>query len=365
MSTNFEDLIGRGATGSKPAAGVPGRLYYDTTLEQLERDTGVAWEVCEPGSGGGGAPTDYPYWGFGANGDLSAEVNVLAMHLANEFRNFPTYTPIDLDLAALNLWYDSIGTPTTAPTMVDVAGEGGITETWEYAIKCVADAANEGWEQRYTYADEHRIKAGKYLSGLFAIWVVTNGRTVTATFRNSTGETTTATATAQDWTTVEVPGHLLAGTYVDVEFTVDGADTFYVVPLGLNIGMRGVPLRPRSTRYVDKTEANVVNGVDPGGADFTDVNIQANTSKLAVAFQCAGRYKNTTAGDNFLRCRRNGDTTDGSGQIVCVAPSTTITGAGMKIVPLDDQQIFEYKTAAAAGSAETVNIGVNGYWEWE
>lgn len=55
MSTSFEDLIGRGATGSKPAAGVPGRLYYDTTLGQWERDTGVAWEVCEPIPGSGDA----------------------------------------------------------------------------------------------------------------------------------------------------------------------------------------------------------------------------------------------------------------------------------------------------------------------
>lgn len=48
MSTNFEDLIGRGSTENKPSAGIPGRLYYDTTLGQLERDTGLIWEVCEP-----------------------------------------------------------------------------------------------------------------------------------------------------------------------------------------------------------------------------------------------------------------------------------------------------------------------------
>jgi len=41
------DMIGRGATGSKPAAGTAGRLYYDTTLSQLQRDTGAAWEQVE------------------------------------------------------------------------------------------------------------------------------------------------------------------------------------------------------------------------------------------------------------------------------------------------------------------------------
>jgi hypothetical protein len=73
MSTDFEDLIGRGDTASKPAAGIPGRLYYDTTLEQWERDTGLAWEVCEPAAGGGDAsaitytPTTPADWDGGAD----------------------------------------------------------------------------------------------------------------------------------------------------------------------------------------------------------------------------------------------------------------------------------------------------------
>lgn len=48
MSTNFEDLILRDATGNRPTAGVPGRLFYDTTLEKWQRDTGADWEDCEP-----------------------------------------------------------------------------------------------------------------------------------------------------------------------------------------------------------------------------------------------------------------------------------------------------------------------------
>lgn len=55
-STNFEDLIGRGATGAKPAASVPGRLYFDTTLVQMERDNGATWDAVE--GAGTGLPTD-------------------------------------------------------------------------------------------------------------------------------------------------------------------------------------------------------------------------------------------------------------------------------------------------------------------
>ncbi len=48
------DIIGRGATASKPAAGIPGRLYYNTSSEKWERDNGAAWEDCEPAAGSGG-----------------------------------------------------------------------------------------------------------------------------------------------------------------------------------------------------------------------------------------------------------------------------------------------------------------------
>ena len=44
----LEDLILRDTTLNKPAAGVAGRLYYDTDLETLERDSGVAWESIGP-----------------------------------------------------------------------------------------------------------------------------------------------------------------------------------------------------------------------------------------------------------------------------------------------------------------------------
>lgn len=47
MSTNFEDLIGRGNTAGKPAAGVPGRLYFDTDTGKLNRDNGSTWDEVE------------------------------------------------------------------------------------------------------------------------------------------------------------------------------------------------------------------------------------------------------------------------------------------------------------------------------
>src|SRR5690349_856367 len=46
------DIIGRGDTASRPAAGTEGRLYSDTDDDTLYRDNGTIWESV----GGSGAP---------------------------------------------------------------------------------------------------------------------------------------------------------------------------------------------------------------------------------------------------------------------------------------------------------------------
>lgn len=47
MST-LASTIGRGVTGSRPAASEAGRLYYDTTVAILYRDNGSSWDSCSP-----------------------------------------------------------------------------------------------------------------------------------------------------------------------------------------------------------------------------------------------------------------------------------------------------------------------------
>lgn len=49
MST-LSATIGRGATGSRPAASEAGRLYYDTTAQIWYRDNGSSWDNCTPAS---------------------------------------------------------------------------------------------------------------------------------------------------------------------------------------------------------------------------------------------------------------------------------------------------------------------------
>jgi hypothetical protein len=65
-------VVGRGTTASKPAAGTAGRLYFDTDLGKLQRDSGSAWQDVESTTTSG-APTDAHYVTTQAESGLSAE----------------------------------------------------------------------------------------------------------------------------------------------------------------------------------------------------------------------------------------------------------------------------------------------------
>jgi len=49
---NLENLILRDTAANRPAAGIAGRLFYDTTNAKLQRDNGTSWDDCEPGASG-------------------------------------------------------------------------------------------------------------------------------------------------------------------------------------------------------------------------------------------------------------------------------------------------------------------------
>ncbi len=307
----------------------------------------------------------YPYLGFGTNGTLSAEVDVQGMQLVNEFMGFPAVAANDADLVTLNLWFEDLSTPTTKVTFADLAGEAGITETYEYALKCAGDSSGDGWYQRLTYADQPRVKSGRKLSGLFAVWCPA-GRVVTIALTTSTPTTVSAvTTTTAAWETIKVENLTLDGTYVDVKASIDGTGAFYVVPLGLCIGPKAVPLPPRPLRYVDLGNTTaVVNNVDPAGAGYTDVDLTANTSNLAVAAVLFVQYRNLTTAGTGVKIRRNGNTQDGNSQYAVLTPSTSLFVGNQAIVWLDDGQVYEYTTGAAAGDSEAVYNFLTGYWEW-
>lgn len=288
--------------------------------------------------------------------------NIQASQLVNEIKGWPPIINTG-SLSALNLWWDNVGTVSVGAAVVPTASES-ITENYELAIKVVASSGSSGVYQRYTYAEEPRIKSGRILSALVAIWSVSSA-SVTARLVNSDDSETVASAvTAAAWTIVEIPSHSLAGTYCDLQITVAAPGTFYVVPLGVNIGTRAYPLPPRPERFVD-VGVNVVNNVDPGGTtNWTDVDITTQTSPLAFAALLVGVYVNSVT-NRRLDFRRNGDSTiDFSVVGICYSQVTNIATIGHKKVFLDDAQIFEYLTTGQAADTESVYVGIGGYWEW-
>lgn len=313
----------------------------------MQRSTGAAWEDCEP---------------TGTGGDVTYSA-LSVSQLINEIKGWPAVVNTG-DLDALNLWWDKVGTPTTAPTVTDTS-VAGLTDNYERCIKVVTDAASEGMSQRFTYADEPRVKAGRTISALLAIWSV-GAVSVTAKLLNSdASETAAAAVTAAAWTIVEVPAHVLAGTYVDLQITAGAAGTFYVVPLGMNIGSRAFPLRARGLRWVEAPSADLVSNVDPGAAVQT-VDLTANTSNLAARVAGFFIYQNTAGVGYRLAVRRNGDTTAIARciQVVHTVITAGHTGGAFE-VDLDDGQNLQYLTDGAVGNAESVYMAIRGYWEWE
>jgi hypothetical protein len=344
-------------TGPNTSARLPVGIDGYYLKANSAQATGLEWAAV---SSTGGAPTDYPYLGFGTNSTLSAEVDVQSLSQVNEVMGWPPYVPDGTDLHAGNLWFRSVGTPTTAPTVVHVAGESGLTETYERAIKVVTDAAGEGFETLpWTYADQPRVKAGKHLSALVAIWAV-GGVSVTAKLVNSdASETVAAAVSAAAWTLVEIPNHLLAGTTCKLQFTTDGAGTFYVAALSANLGPRGLMLGPRPTRWVSIGYARVVNGVDTQET-YVDVDAAASTSPLAFRVEFGAQYRSTA--HHGLIVRRNGFV----GTDVYITSTLVANGyqAAYGQVHLDDGQTFEIKGNEAPANQEFVYIDLRGYEEY-
>jgi hypothetical protein len=301
----------------------------------------------------------------GGAGDMTYAV-IQACQLINEIKGWPPNVPIDSDLVTLNLWWDDAGSPTTKATVVDVAGEAGITETYELALKCAGDGAGDGFMQRYTYADEPRLKVGRVCSAILAIWSV-SAIEVTAKLLNSdASETAAAAVAAAAWTIVKIENHTLAGTHCDLQVTAGAAGTFYVVPLGMNIGTKAFPLRARGLRYVETgyQGAWTVNGVDLAGASWTDADFTSVSSSLTATNRLLVAYNNTTAAGTGPTFRRNGSA-DAYGFHVATKQSTSNFLAADTIdMACDDGQIIEYTTGAGAGDTEALYVACGGYWEW-
>jgi len=295
--------------------------------------------------------------------------------LQNEVKGWPPLVQVGagLDLVTAGQWWDTVATPTTEFSAVPVSGEAGLDAKFFHVGKCVTNAVNEGFHQRFTYADEPRIKSGKVISAL--IWVGSTAGSVDCTVKllNSDATETVGTlvATDGDWDLYAVLNHTTAGTYVDLQVTKDTAGTFYAggnitVMLGANV--IGLPPRKLVYRKYDATSSATAKVSNDGEGDtdtWTDVDCTAQTSALAARVQMELLIAEFTAGFRYYT-RRNGDA--GAPQYHLIQDTTVETRPTVQVEEiLDDAQIFEYKIDRWTGSTTvgTAKIYLLGYWEWE
>ena len=286
----------------------------------------------------------------------------------NEVRNFPSMEGAD---DAQPEWWEEENANATL-TEVDVSGEG-ITETFERALKVVTTGANEYAYQRYTYADEPRLKSGRTVSAIAKVWSVGG---VSARIRLNTSTPTSvvsSSTTAAAWTTLRANALVLDGTYVQIELEVD-TGTAYFAEITVMVGSRAVTLKPRGLRYrwVDSVSVKSLTGL-ADEATWTDIDVTANSSPLAAIASVHATMFEASGSTHFrLYMRRNGSAeaaadTNALGHVFSTTGSTDAAMSNDAQVLLDDGQIFEYHLDRTSG-ATTLDSGVislRGWWEWE
>jgi hypothetical protein len=282
--------------------------------------------------------------------------------LVNEIMNFPSLEKANDTKPE---WWE------TADTLieVDIAGEG-ITETFERALKFTNSDPGEYSYQMYTYADQQRIKAGRKLSAIVAVWSV-GAVEAKISLVSSVGVlgTSTGTTTA-GWTILKVEDVTLDGTWVILRFEVANG-TAYFVPLGVNIGSKALALPPRGLRYqaIDSTLVLDLAGHGDDAA-WTDEDVTAETSNLAVIAKLRFIFRISAASTEFaFDIRRNG-----SSKALAIYEALGFcrgdSNKEMRITYdaiLDDGQVFEYilDRTTGAGTVSIGNLFVDGYYEWE
>jgi hypothetical protein len=280
------------------------------------------------------------------------------------------------DLVTNNEWWDDEATPTTKATAVPSSGEAGLDAKFLQVIKCVTDAANEGFLQRYTYADEPRVKSGAKLSAL--VWVATTGggTGITAKLRNSDATNTsfTSIATDGDWSLLYIANHTCAGTYVELVITKDASGTFYAGgPITVMLGTIGALLPPRKGVY------RLNAGADTAVEDLTgqttkavaDLDLTAAATALAYMGDFHMELAESGTGTFTYNARPNFTSwtvgiSTGPAIKTITSPNDAERGTNDFLMLLDDAQIIETELAnSGGGTVDNARLYLSGWWEWE
>lgn len=293
--------------------------------------------------------------------------------LQNEVKAWPPLVRIGtgFDLVTNNHWWDDEGSPTTKATAVPSSGEAALDAKFTEVIKCITDAADEGFNQRYTYADEPRVKSGAHISAVVWVATTTGPSGITVKLRNSDATSTTGTLVTSDgdWGLIVVEDHTCAGTHVELVVTKDASGTFYAGgPITVMVGADAIALPPRGLRFkwIDGVElVDFAGAADP--AAWTDIDITASASALAAIAHCSSFLLEVVAQYKIF-IRRNGSSDTATDEtLVAFADGGATFGFSTWPVVLDDAGIFEYMLDRTSGTdaLDFGQITLRAYEEWE
>jgi hypothetical protein len=255
-------------------------------------------------------------------------------------------------------------------TEEDTTGET-IPQKYERVLKAVNGGAGGGKYiyQRFVHADQPALDESVTPISM-GVWVYSaTAGTMTLEAYDVGGAAslgTDTTTTTSTWTFLKIEGVTIGTTSTDIRLkhSVNGATVYWAMPTA-NVGGRVIDWKPRGLRYVDKGAAAVVNSVDPAGGGYTDVDLTASTSPIAVMAVLTSFYINSTSTGDLIRVRRNGSSVDDNTLNITASYVTGVGSINTKEVLLDDQQIFEYDSTAVAGDTEALTINLTAYYEWE
>lgn len=314
------------------------------------------------GTSGSGAPTDYPYAGFGTSGSLTAEVNLYDFYGKNLIKNSPGQIVTD---GTEPQWWDDVANATL--TDVDLAGEA-IAEKAKRAFKAVTIADNVYGYQTLTFADEDLLDAGETMVSL-GVWVycASAAKASIGLYGTNLGLQESSQAGAGVWTLLKVEGITLnAGdTSIQVRLIVDTDTAWFTMPM-LNVGPKALPWVPRGWKRVQLQFVTQVGLGATGDVAWSDTDCTANSHPLAVWYHIQ-LYCNDVhaAGSNAIVSHD-----DVFGADVAIVRNRELVANQYQFfngdVQCNDSQVIRYYyDEPDADNDGSIFLYLNSYWMWE
>lgn len=341
MAFTYDFLLPPDVAGSRPAAGVKGRVYFSTDTLALEYDNGSAW---------------VPYASVGLSG--------AGYYGRNLIKNSPGQIPVD---GAEPQWWDE-GDGDATLTDEDTAGEAP-GDIHERCFKCVTADDDKYGLQTFTLADEETLDAGVTVVS-FGCWVycATGSKASIAIYGTNLTlqESDQAGAGAWEWLTVENITLDAGDATIEVRLIVDTDTAWFTMPM-LSVGPTAQPWMSRDTRFVPLAQVTQQDLNTTGDVAWSDTDCTANTDPLATLIAALHFISESDGVLGSNQRLGHSDDVMGADTIETLVRvqvfSQSVYGFGLLLC--DDSQVVRYFVSETdADNDVRAVIYLTGYWMW-